>query len=52
MATRVWDYPQLADADDLTRRLPTWQGVRCIVLVPDAKGLDRLRRARAASREA
>ena len=33
--------PQLADADDLLRRLPRAAGVRYPVLVPNSRGLDR-----------
>ncbi|HEX9049771.1 MAG TPA: hydroxymethylglutaryl-CoA lyase [Anaeromyxobacter sp.] len=37
--------PQLADAADVTAGLPALPGVSYVVLVPNAKGLDRLREA-------
>src|ERR687896_341404 len=33
--------PQLADADDLMRRLDRWPGVSFPVLVPNSKGMER-----------
>lgn len=37
--------PQLADADEVTAALPALPGVSYVVLVPNAKGLDRLSEA-------
>ncbi|HTN52114.1 MAG TPA: hydroxymethylglutaryl-CoA lyase [Anaeromyxobacter sp.] len=38
--------PQLADAAEVARALPAAPGLRCVVLVPNARGLERLLEAR------
>lgn len=43
--------PQLADADEVTAALPALPGVSYVVLVPNAKGLDRLSSALARAGE-